>query len=180
MISENDEYKMLIKHRLSENMKSFKILYDIKHYGNCVSIMCQELNQIMKLLFLLNSNPDDRKLFIHATVNSQKWYTLTRDNKKEYITDEMQIEYAKSLSGWDKSIYEFGLSFNNLSTNLNYGSKDPIKSMSEYDRGKLLSYIQEYHMEELPADFILDDIIPVLPLILEEISNKLQIYLRKI
>jgi len=180
MISQTDEYKKLINHRLEENMKSFKLLFEIKHYGNCISIMCQELDQIIRLLFLLNSIPSERKQFMESSINSQKWYRLNSDNKKEHISDEMLLKFTETLREWDKSIYEFGFSFKSLSNNFNYGSKNPIKSMSEQDREKLHSYITEYHNRDFPDDFTLDDLIPVLPDIIERISTNLQSYMERL
>jgi hypothetical protein len=180
MISETDEYKNIISHRLEENMKSFKLLFGMKHYGNCISIMCQELDQIIRLLFLLNSNAAAKKLFIYSSINSHKWYIVNKENKKEYITDENLLKFTETLSGWDKSIYEFGFSFKNLTTSFNYGSRDPIKSMSETDREKLYNYIREYHNKDFVSDFSLDDLIPVLPLIIEEISRNLKNYMSKL
>jgi hypothetical protein len=121
MISENDEYKKMINHRLEENIKSFKLLYGIKHYGNCISIMCQELDQIIRLLFLLNSSSNEKKQFINSSINNHKWYIVNSLNKKENITDEMLLKFTETLNGWDKSIYEFGFSFKSLSNNFNYG-----------------------------------------------------------
>lgn len=180
MISEKEEYKNLISHRLEENVKSFKLLFGMKHYGNCISIMCQELDQIIRLLFLLNSKVDDQKQYIYSSINNHKWYVTGKDNKKEYITDEVLARYTETLSGWDKSIYDFGLSFKNLTNSFNYGSRDPIKSMNQADREKLHSYIKEYHDSSFAEDFSLDDLIPILPLIIEEISRNLKNYLSKI
>jgi hypothetical protein len=180
MISENDEYKKMINHRLEENVKSFKLLYGIKHYGNCISIMCQELDQIIRLLFLLNSSSNEKKQFINSSINNHKWYIVNSLNKKENITDKMLLKFTETLNGWDKSIYEFGFSFTSLSNNFNYGSKDPIKSMNEADRKKLSDYIIEYHIKDFPEDFSLDDLIPVLPMIIKTISSKLKSYMKKI
>jgi hypothetical protein len=180
MLSENDEYKRLIGHRLEENMKSFKLLFEIKHYGNCISIMCQELDQIIRLLFLLNSTPNNKKQFISSSINDQKWHTVGLDHKKMYVTDEMLLQFSESLTGWDKSIYEFGFSFKSLSNNFNYGSRDPIKSMNEIERNRLYNYIQEYHVKDFPKEFSLDDLKPVLPMILKLISNNLNNYMEKI
>lgn len=180
MITANDEYKKLIGHRLEENIKSFKLLFEIKHYGNCISIMCQELDQVISLLFLLNSNGYNKKTFIQSSINSQKWYVISKENKKEYVTEEMIVKFAETLSGWDKSIYEFGLSFNSLSKNFNYGSKDPIKSMNDNDREKLYKYIKEFHDKDFPGAFSINELIPVLPMIIKEISSKLNMYMNRI
>lgn len=180
MITQTDEYKKLIYHRLEENIKSFKLLFGIQHYGNCISIMCQELDQIVRLLFLINSTLVERKQFMESSINSHKWFIMNRDNKREFITDEVLEEFTKTLTGWDKSIYEFGFAFKNLSSNFNYGSKDPIKSMNEEDRKKLYNYISEYHIKKFPNDFSLSDLIPVLPLIIEKISINLKSYMERI
>lgn len=180
MISQRDEYKQLISHRLKENMKSFELLFGLKHYGNCISIMCQELDQIIRLLFLLNSSPDERKLFMESSINSHKWYRLNKENKKELITEEILMKFTDTLSGWDKSVYRFGFAFNNLSANFNYGSKDPIKSMSDSDREYLSRYICEFHVADFPRDFSLEDLVPVLPSIIKTISSNLQQYLERL
>jgi|GEM_PF-3999989 hypothetical protein len=180
MISQNEEYKTLIGHRLQENMKSFKLLFDIQHYGNCISIMRQELDQLIRLLFLLHSNPEEKKQFIYSSINSQKWYIVGKDGRKEYITEDMLLRFAETLEGWERSIYEFGFSFGDLSANFNYGSRDPIKSMNDFDRQKLRKYITEYHIKDFPGDFSLSDLIPALPSIIEAISDKLKLYMEKI
>jgi hypothetical protein len=180
MITQTEEYKKMISHRLEENVKSFKLLYAIQHYGNCISIMCQELDQMISLLFILNSSAIQRKQFMESSNNSHKLFILSREGKKEYITDEILLKYADTLTGWDKSIYEFGFAFSKLSNNFNYGSKDPIKSMGEADRTKLLNYVQAYHSPEFPPDFSLNDLIPILPAIIEQISLNLKKYMEKL
>jgi hypothetical protein len=180
MIAQVDEYKKLINHRLDENVKSFKLLFEMKHYGNCISIMRQELDQIMKLLFLLNRNKVERKQFMESSIESHKWFVLNKENRKEYITEEDIAKYSESLSGWDKSIYEFGLAFGHLTNSFNYGSKDPIKSMNDIYRKMLYDYIKGYHDKDYPKDFSLDDLIPILPMIFDSISFHLQSYMKEL
>jgi hypothetical protein len=180
MIPQITEYKKLVTHRLEENLKSFKLLFGINHYGNCISIMCQELDQIIRLLYLLNQRKEEQIQFMESSINSHRWYLVNQDHTKKYITDEDIIEYSKELRGWDKSIYEFGIAFDCLSNNFNYGSKNPIKSMNEIDRKKLSDYIIEYHKADFPDEFTIDDLIPILPSIIKLISEKLTIYLERL
>jgi hypothetical protein len=180
MLSQSDEYKSLVGHRLAENMKSFKLLFGMQHYGNCISIMCQELDQIIRILFLLNSNFEERKGFIQASIDSHKWSIKNKENKREFINDEMLLHFAGTLEGWDRGIYEFGIAFKNLSNNFNYGSRDPIKSMGEAERLQLSRYIQNFHQGDFPGDFTLETLIPILPVIIDEISAKLKSYLDRI
>lgn len=181
MISpKEDEYNNLITHRLDENWKSFNILLEMKHYGNCISIMCQELDQVIRVLFLLKSKRHERDQFINLSINSQKWFLLGKDNKKEYITDDIFLKFAETLGGWERSIYEFGTSFKSLSNNYNYLLKDPIISLNETERKRLYDYIKEYHVSDFPSDFSLKDIIPVLPLIFEKLSLSLRSYITQL
>jgi len=153
MITPLEEFKKIVFQRLEENQKSFDILFGLKHYGNCISIMRQELDQIIRLLFLLNSAKNVQKQLIESSINNHKWFVINKENKKDYITDEIISKYSESLKGWDKSIYEFGLAFGSLATTFNYGTKDPIKTMAENDRDKIYKYIIEYHDKDFPRDY---------------------------
>lgn len=180
MISEKDEYSRLILHRLDENWKSFSILYDLKHYGNCISILCQELDQSIRLLFLLKRNEFERESFIHSTLNSQKWHLPGNERKKEFITDEMLIDFAQTLTGWERSIYEFGFAFKSLSNSYNYMLKDPIRSLNETERSKIHAYIANYHSADFPSGYKLPDLIPLLPAIFEKLSTNLRSYMKQL
>jgi len=180
MITEKDEYKRLLKNRLEENWKSFKILFELKHYGNCISIMCQELDQIILLLFLLKKKEYERNKLIGLSINSQKLYLAMPDNKKEYITEKHLREFAGTLDGWEKSIYDFGTSFHSLSKNYNYLLKNPIVSMNETEKRQIHSYITEYHNKEFPAEFTIEDIVPVLVAVFDRLSKSLVSYMDKL
>ena len=180
MISPIDEYKKIISQRLDENRKSFDLLFGIQHYGNCISIMRQELDQVIKLLFLLNSTKSEQMQFIEASINNHKWFVLTSDNKKDYVTEDILKEFSETLSGWDKSIYEFGLAFGSMANTYNYGTKDPIKSMADKDKEKIFKYITEYHNKDFSREYDLGKLILELPTILNLISNNLQKYMDRL
>jgi hypothetical protein len=177
MISSIEEYKKIVYQRLDENRKSFDLLYGIKHYGNCISIMRQELDQAVKLLFLLNSTKDEQKQFIESSINNHKWFKVNRDNTKDYITEDVLTTYSETLKGWDRSIYEFGLAFGSLTNTFNYGTRDPIKSIGENDKETIYKYIYEYHNKGFPREYDLSKLILELPTILNKISIQLQSYI---
>jgi hypothetical protein len=180
MISPIDEYKKIILQRLDENRKSFDLLFGIKHYGNCISIMRQELDQVIKLLFLLNSTKNEQNQYIESSINNHKWFITNLDHKKEYITEESLTKYSETLSGWDKSIYEFGLAFGSLANTFNYGTKDPIKGMGENEKEKIYNYISEYHNKNFPREYDLSILILELPTILNKISINLASYMDRL
>jgi hypothetical protein len=174
------EFRKIIEHRLDENWKSFKLLFSMNHYGNCISIMCQELDQMISLLFLLNRSEVERKHLINLSANNHKWYFLDYDVKKKYINEKDIILFADTLEGWDKSIYEFGLSFNKLSINFNYLMKDPIKGMSDSEKNQIYTFIKDYHDNEFPKQFDQKELVPLLEEVFTIITKKIGAYLDKL
>jgi hypothetical protein len=180
MITAIKEYQNIIHHQLEENWTSFNILFELKHYGNCISIMCQELDQYIRILYLLKQTKGIKDKLIECTLNNQKWFTVGIDNKKVYITEEQILEFTETLSGWEKGICTFGIIFRSLSNNNNYILKNPIKSLDENERLLLLEYIREYHQNDFPDNFDIENLIPILPMIFSKISESIKEYSNKI
>ena len=177
MITQLKEYRNLINQRLDENWKSFKVLFDINHFGNCISIMCQELDQFIIVLFLIKQKRYLRDHFMKLSIENQKWYIVNKDNKKEYVTEDLLLGFIKTLTGWEKSIYEFGFIFKHLTNNANYALKDPIQSLGDDERQVIYNYIKEYHKIDFPNGYTMLELIPILPMIFEKISDNLKNYL---
>jgi hypothetical protein len=142
--------------------------------------MCQELDQVIKIMFLLNNKKSEKDQFISSSINNQKWFRIGKNEKKEYITDNELLNFTEKLNGWGKSIYNFGFSFKSLSNNYNYLLKNPIISLEETERSKIYNYIKEYHNKDFPIDFTMDKLIPLLPLVFMKITSELKIELEKL
>ena len=179
MISKEVEYVNILNNRLDENWKSFNILLGLKHYGNCISNMCQELDQFIKILFLLKQSTHDRKQFINNSINNQKWFIALADNKREYITDGTLRSFAETLTGWEKAIFDFGYIFKNLSNNFNYMLKDPIKSLDNDEREVIYKYIIEYHNSGFIKEFTINELMQILPSIFVKILDNIKEYSNK-
>ncbi len=54
----------IVKKRSEENSKSIKLLYEQKLYGNCISILRQELDSMIRVLFLLSKERKTRQILI--------------------------------------------------------------------------------------------------------------------
>jgi hypothetical protein len=52
--------------------------------------------------------------------------------------------------------------------------------MNEIDRNMLYDYIKEYHDQNYPKDFTLDDLIPILPGIFDVIALHLKSYMNEL
>ena len=176
MITQNDEYQKMIKQRLDENTKSFNILFELKNYCNCISIMCQELDQYIRLLYLVKQPAAIRDVFINNSINDKKWYSIGDDNKKAYITDKDINEFAKILTGWEAEVFEFRKVFKNLSLNINYMLRDPIKGLDDFERSVIYEYVKKYHDPEFSYKYTIKELIPELPLIFGKISDSIHEY----
>ena len=61
-----DKFCNIVKNRSEENAKTIKLLYENKLYGNCVSILRQELDSMVRVLFLLTCEQVKRMMFIKS------------------------------------------------------------------------------------------------------------------
>jgi hypothetical protein len=161
-----EQLNTIVEKRLSENWKSFRILYKLKHYDNCISIMCQELDQYIKLLYILKQPYDKKEHLINCSINSKKWDVLDQDIDL----------FAKGLTGWDLAIYEFRNVFNKLTINYNYLLRDPLNGINESDKESIFKYINEYHDSEFKRNYSLAELIPVLPMIFNRITDNIKCY----
>ena len=67
------QFCMIIQKRSEENDKSIKLLYKQKLYGNCISILRQELDSMVRVLFLLSQEQEIRQCLIQQTLNNEKF-----------------------------------------------------------------------------------------------------------
>lgn len=165
-----------MEHRLEDARKSFDILYGMKHYGSCISLLCQELNQVVRVLYLLNTAPTERNRLIEFTLNDKKWYVAEEDRKKKYITDETFAAFANSFDGWEKAICEFGDSFRTVSSSLTHPTKDPVSALGSEERDKIHRYIASYHDGNFPENFTIEQLNPILPRVFDRIAERLREY----
>jgi hypothetical protein len=180
MLTLKEEFRRMVTTRSKENRKSFRILYELKHYGNCLSILRQELDSAVRVLYLLNKRQPERDHLIGLTLNNQKWFILGPDGKKQLIVDKTILDFADSLEGWERSVHEFGYSFIHVSNNYNYLLKDPVAGLKGVEKERIGNHIRAYHRPDLPADYTLSDIIPILPAILDKLSGNLESYISRL
>lgn len=165
-----------MEHRLDDARKSFDILFGMKHYGSCISLLCQELNQVVRVRYLLNITPDERNRLIDFTLNDKKWYVAEANRKKKYLTDETFTAFAHSFDGWERAVCEFGESFKAISGSLNHPMKDPVAGLREDERDKIHRYIARYHDSNFPANFTIDELNPMLPMVFDRVAESLRKY----
>ena len=126
--------------------------------------MCQELDQYIKLLYIIKQPYDKKEHLINCSINSKKWDVLDQDIDL----------FAKSLTGWDLAIYEFRNVFNKLTINYNYLLRDPLNGINESEKESIYKYIKEYHDKEFIKKYTLVELVPVLPMIFSSISDNIK------
>ena len=168
------EFCRLIRSRSKENAEAFSVLFQNRNYGNCLSVLRQELDSLVRVLFLLNQQPDVQDDLIKQLFDNKKWSIINQKGKSEIITDKIMVDLADSLDGWENSVYKFGCSFIHLSNNHDYLLNDPIAALSPAERKTIKDHIQYYHFIQLSNNYSINDIIQILPAIMEKVSNNLE------
>ncbi len=117
------KYCQIIRNRSEENEKSVELLYPSEHYGQVMSILRQELDSMVRCIYLLNfADLEIRELLITQTLEGERW----RYPNRKIITDKEMVAIANGLQGWTNSVYKFGCAFIHLSNFHNYKVTDPF------------------------------------------------------
>jgi hypothetical protein len=142
--------------------------------GQHVSILRQEIDSLVRVIFILSQSDDDyRKLLLGDSVSGRRW---TRIGRKQHVTDKEMVEIADRLQGWTKSVYSFGCAFIHLSKFHDYGSRDPLSDLTSEERTATLEHLRRYHGGPAVDNPTFADIVPYLPLVFEKIASNLEYY----
>lgn len=146
--------------------------------GQVVSILRQELDSMIRVIFLLAQNDMAyRNELIEASVSGKKW---TATGSRRTITDREMVELANKLHGWTRSVYQFGCGFIHLSNLHDYRNRDPLAQITREEREAILEHLRNYHGGPSNLSPTFDDIVPLLPKVFEKIADNLECYLRQI
>lgn len=73
----------IIRTRSIENQKSFHVLYSNKLWGNCFSILRQELDSLVRVMYLLDiTDLSLRDNYMSQTLDGEKWSYVNSNGKK--------------------------------------------------------------------------------------------------
>ena len=151
-----------------------RVLAEARLAGQMVSVLRQELDSMVRAIYLLAQNIDRRNALIDASVSGEKW---AQPNSRASVTDKEMVDLAQNLQGWTKSVYKFGCAFIHLSNLHDYSDRDPLAQLPPEEREDLLTHCRYYHGGPIQEDANFSDLIPYLPRVLEKISANLQCYL---
>jgi hypothetical protein len=146
--------------------------------GQIVSVLRQELDSMIRVIFLLaQSDLNYRNELIEAAVSGKAW---TARGARRKITDREMVELANSLHGWTRSVYQFGCGFIHLSSLHDYRDRDPLSQIPMAEREAILEHLRNYHGGPSNPSPTFNDIVPFLPNVFEKIADNLEYYLKQI
>lgn len=170
-----DVFVRQVRERSRENRAAVELLHAKGLHGNIVSILRQELDSLVRVIFLLSQvDRGYRAALIAASVNGQQW---RRRDGTGRITDREMVDLSNGLFYWAKNVYQFGCAFIHLSSFHDYGSRDPMEQISASERANIASYLKHYHCAPVEPDVAFAEVITYLPSVFEKIARNLECYL---
>ena len=181
MTDVRQKYISLIQNRSKENEKALKLLFPQGLFGNCISILRQELDSFIRVMYLGRiSDFDERKRLMNQTLSGEKWTVLTQNNKWKQVTDKDMVEKANEFYGYIQYVYKFGCASIHLSDFHDYAIKNPFDKLNDTEKYDIKKYLNEYHKFPIEFELTVENISDYIPDVFEKISSNLACYFNQI
>jgi hypothetical protein len=159
-----------------EHKKAMALLHDLP--GSMVSILRQELDSMIRVLYLLSvPNLPERERLMEATLQGKKWEVKTQNGKYKVVTDKDMVAISEKFQGWSKSVYRFGCAFIHLSCFHAYIVQDPLKTLLPSERLAILSHMRYYYGGPINDNPSFHELAGYFPRVFEKIQSNLECYL---
>jgi len=166
-----------VRERSRENRDALALLHGAELYGQVVGILRQELDSMIRVIFLLSLNDSaHRDSLIQDAVNGRIW----KISNKGRITDREMVQLAGQLHGWTQSVYRFGCAFIHLSNMHDYRERDPMRELAREERSDILQHLRYYHGGPASDAATFQELVCYLPQVFEKVSSNLECYLKQI
>ncbi len=163
-----------IRSRSLEHQRAMALLAEAKLAGQMIAILRQELDSMVRVIYLNQTNLERRNVLIDALIQGEKW---TKEGSHTKITDREMVDLAQKFQGWTQSVYKFGCAFIHLSSLHDYNDNDPLAQLSTKERSDIINHCRQYHGGPATGDERFAHLVPYLPKILEKVSGNLECYL---
>ncbi len=166
-----------IRSRSAEHLRAMELLASENLAGQMIAILRQELDSMVRVIYLLAQSPERQKLLIDASVRGEKW---TREGSRARVTDREMVDLGQALRGWTQSVYKFGCAFIHLSNLHDYNDRDPLLQLPSEERRDVIEHCRFYHGGPSRDDASFDELVQYFPAILRKISGNLAFYLKEL
>ncbi len=171
-----ERFCSIVRQRSKENKQAIELLSRAGLTGQVISVLRQELDSMVRVIYLLNQSLDEREHLVNLTLNGQKWKLRNRTQ----VTDKQMVDLADTLNGWTKSVYKFGCAFIHLSSFHGYAYNDPFENLDTDEISDIKSHLNQYHGFPLEEDLSIQTISFYLPMVFEKIASNLDCYIRNL
>ncbi len=177
-MNNREKFRELIKQRSEEHEKAIKLLSGSGLTGQVMSILRQELDSMVRVIFLSHQPLSEKSHLINQTLAGEQWRHKGSNTK---VTDREMVNLAdRIIDGWVNAVYTFGCSFIHLSSYHDYATSDPFLKMKTSDITVIKEYLNNYHHFPLTEELNMKTIAPYLPLVFEKIKSNMGYELNKV
>ena len=169
----------IIRKRSKEHTKAMSRVHGLP--GMMVSILRQELDSMVRTIYLLSvDNIDERNRLIAQTLNGEVWTVTTPKGKKKKVTDREMVKLSNDLHGWTLSVYKFGCAFIHFSNFHDYNECNPFEALNQEEQADILKHLRNYHGGPQTDTPSFDQISMYCPNVLKKITGNLECYVKDI
>jgi len=172
-----DTFCRQVRSRSRENAQAIRLLHGAELYGNVISVLRQELDSMVRVIYLLSITDRDRRArLIEDAAAGRIWKSPSAGR----ITDREMVALADRLHGWARSVYRFGCAFIHLSSLHDYRARDPVQALDPRERHDLVHHLRHYHGGPQSDNPTFEQIAPYLPRAFEKVASNLECYLKNL
>lgn len=172
----NENFCKIVRQRSKENKQAISLLSRTGLTGQVMSVLRQELDSMVRVIFLLSKAIDERNHLINLTLTGKKWKLRNNAN----VTDKQMVELADSLNGWTESVYKFGCAFIHLSSFHDYTFNDPFENLEQNEIDSIKTHLNNYHGFPLTTELTMQSISFYLPMVFDKIEGNLECYIKNL
>lgn len=166
-----------VRSRSVEHQHAMRVLSRENLVGQMIAVLRQELDSMVRVIYLLTQSAERRAALIGASVQGGKWH---QPNSRASVTDKELVDLAQNLQGWTLSVYKFGCSFIHLSGLHDYNDRDPLEQLPAHERENILDHCRQYYGGPHGDHATFTQLVPYLPRVLEKITDNLRHYLAEL
>jgi len=173
-MTETEQFCQILRERSAENISAGRLLFNNRLYGQLISVLRQELDSLVRTVFLLSKDLNIRQHFISQTLQNTKW---TLPNSRTVVTDRNMVDLTDRLHGWTNSVYKLGCAFIHLSPMADYKNSNPFQQIEKTEINDIKQHLHNYHGFQLVDPLNMDTVSPYLLRVLDKVSSNLECYI---
>lgn len=176
-MTQTENFCNILRERSSEHASAVQLLFHNHHYGQVIAILRQELDSLVRAVYLLSKDLETRQHFINLTLENLKW---TQPGSRTSVTDREMVNLADRLYGWTNSVYKLGCAFIHLSPLADYRNTNPFEQLEPSEVENIKQHLNHYHGFPLSETLTMETIIPYLQKVFQKVNMNLVGYIQNL